>query len=850
MIKTMFLLFLLFLARGYAPGEEIQVELLLQEALYEEYSVGNIQKAMDIYNLVLKGDILEETRNNVRLRLGLCYEKLGETEAAQNLYYEILRSPSSLPEVLGLAQGRMKALEERRVLPTATASPSPTPEIKRIPEVSTESKAIVESKTTPTDGKIAPPADPKSKEGKKEQKEPLPEDKVGEILASHLYKVGKNLHQQGFLLGARENLKKSLSFQPKNKEVQAALEEVEALISEQEKKAKDEKNGKDNIEFLLTSKEKKANDFSSSLPTADEKHESGIFSEKNYDVTLLFNTWKIKDLPKESVWSNALLKLLRHFLSASEWVTPSYIKYQNQNFIINQTMENHARLTELWQKLGESTELTLAQVLLFSEQNFHFLEGKIAFTPQDAGVYYSFLESEIKTKLLSQWQQDAANFLIEDSTEIVIPLGIKIDWQSLVKIPLVQGYKEQSLHCKIYREGVSFVFHDLGNKLILQVLAKTIQKPIPIIPGENGPLQIPCFLNQQTEMEIALTEEKNLLIGGLLNPYPRHMSKENRPLLFAMVHLKKIPVGAFLQGGEETPVPKAQEEYIQSYDVEFLQKIEDSMSPGKSPLEFQKEERNPFILKYFRQALSLAQKKGSMEIFRNFLVVVGNADVHSFLKERLSTLRENKDTVCKTNLFLFSCDKPAFAKILKNWNLATKKGDALQLDSLALPEAKILVDLRSFSEVQFVYKFSSFWIGNTQQISLKNCRIQSFMENRKGLEDAPLQAKVADTAEGVMISLRPILTSAREGVLQVHTFLSKIESEKETTFSFSNGVQLPFSIPQVNIVRFQISLPLKEGQSHLVYGLPEGEAEKGKILFFLFFVEMMDTQKEATISGK
>ena len=104
---------------GPAQGAD-QAEVLLQAALHVELSEGDLERAIELYRDIVTTHT--GNRNVVAralLRMGRCYEKLGESEA-QEAYQRVLRDYPDQPEQVSAARTRLAALTQ----PAGTADPS------------------------------------------------------------------------------------------------------------------------------------------------------------------------------------------------------------------------------------------------------------------------------------------------------------------------------------------------------------------------------------------------------------------------------------------------------------------------------------------------------------------------------------------------------------------------------------------------------------------------------------------------------------------------------------------------------------------------------------------------------
>ena len=99
------------LATGATAQRADQAEVQLQAALHVELSEGDLERAIELYRGIV--DTYAGNRNLVAralLRMGQCYEKLGEPEA-QDIYQRVLREYADQAEPVAAVRARLAALE-------------------------------------------------------------------------------------------------------------------------------------------------------------------------------------------------------------------------------------------------------------------------------------------------------------------------------------------------------------------------------------------------------------------------------------------------------------------------------------------------------------------------------------------------------------------------------------------------------------------------------------------------------------------------------------------------------------------------------------------------------------------
>ena len=83
---------------------------LFERALYLEETKGDLERAIEVYNRVVKEFPDERvTAANAQLHIGICFEKLGKTEAI-NAYQQVLNIYAVQAKQVAAARARLVAL--------------------------------------------------------------------------------------------------------------------------------------------------------------------------------------------------------------------------------------------------------------------------------------------------------------------------------------------------------------------------------------------------------------------------------------------------------------------------------------------------------------------------------------------------------------------------------------------------------------------------------------------------------------------------------------------------------------------------------------------------------------------
>ncbi|HVE41895.1 MAG TPA: HEAT repeat domain-containing protein [Planctomycetota bacterium] len=101
---------LLALTVALLAGPQDDPAVLYREGLYEEIDQGNLEKAMDLYGRLLKGNAEASVKARAFYRRGACLEKMGKKTEAEQVYRDVQERFPEQAEILKLARGRLAAL--------------------------------------------------------------------------------------------------------------------------------------------------------------------------------------------------------------------------------------------------------------------------------------------------------------------------------------------------------------------------------------------------------------------------------------------------------------------------------------------------------------------------------------------------------------------------------------------------------------------------------------------------------------------------------------------------------------------------------------------------------------------
>jgi hypothetical protein len=100
---------LVALAALVLAGPQDDPSVLYREGLYEEIDQGNLEKAMDLYDRLLKGNADAALKARAFYRRGACLEKAGKKGAAEQVYRDLQERFPEQAEIVKLARGRLAA---------------------------------------------------------------------------------------------------------------------------------------------------------------------------------------------------------------------------------------------------------------------------------------------------------------------------------------------------------------------------------------------------------------------------------------------------------------------------------------------------------------------------------------------------------------------------------------------------------------------------------------------------------------------------------------------------------------------------------------------------------------------
>jgi tetratricopeptide (TPR) repeat protein len=101
---------LLALTVALLAGPQDDPSVLYREGLYEEIDQGNLEKALDLYGKLLKGNAEPGLKARAFYRRGACLEKTGKKAEAEQVYRDVQERFPEQAEIVKQARGRLAAL--------------------------------------------------------------------------------------------------------------------------------------------------------------------------------------------------------------------------------------------------------------------------------------------------------------------------------------------------------------------------------------------------------------------------------------------------------------------------------------------------------------------------------------------------------------------------------------------------------------------------------------------------------------------------------------------------------------------------------------------------------------------
>jgi HEAT repeat protein len=103
-------LMLMLVAAALLAGPQDDPSVLYREGLYEEIDQGNLEKALDLYGRLLKGNAEPGLKARAFYRRGACLEKTGKKAEAEQVYRDVQERFPEQAEIVKQARGRLAAL--------------------------------------------------------------------------------------------------------------------------------------------------------------------------------------------------------------------------------------------------------------------------------------------------------------------------------------------------------------------------------------------------------------------------------------------------------------------------------------------------------------------------------------------------------------------------------------------------------------------------------------------------------------------------------------------------------------------------------------------------------------------
>lgn len=807
-------------------------EILFEDALYQEEVVGNLDKAITLYQqLVQEPQISRDLHAQIKLRIALCYEKLGKLAEAEKLYNNLQSEYGDITGIARFANTQLRELTRGKQITQLKDQLQTLSEFS--PSLRTQLEEVIK--------KLQEKIQSLEKQHSVEQDKPSPvetesvakgeQQKISEVLSLHLYHVAQNLYQQGFFIGARENLKKALIFNAENVQANELLKKVDAMLVHSEMPLVIPKNAA--MPAQIESELQK-----STLPFSAEVKEKLEFIETGYELEPLTRRWNL-DLPKnqEPEWFGNLLRLIKSQIPSGSWLAAASMRYENGKCYVKQPPLVHEKLRSLWETLIQAKDICKIEISLIHlppSYHFYWRQTKQIFYPIDAGVSYTFLTPELRQKITETLTKNKSH-IRHVFPESFLFSGQKTICKYLQEIPMVRGYQGKMLNFHFYSQGIQLSCErDSKNPQVeMKIFVQGMEVPVEMLTTPQGPLEHPCLFEQQAMLQINTEQPKVVFIQGILSPYPdTEMGIQDK--LMALVTTELFSVGDFLRekgGSKFFPTIRSKDDSLRYYDVEPWQNIKDiNIEPGKS---LGDEERNAFILRLIEDEIKPIKLETPLKIVQNQLVIYGSPILHQKVESFLQTLKDNLNSLCCFSLYVLSIERHSFSQLLKGWQPMLKQDETLACYSLPFAKEELMKQLQALENIKFHHTLGPYILGNTQRAGFKDCHLRSWIEGFEHGEGWPVQSKLTNIAEGIILEARPVLLSEQKGTFDLSVSLYRNKGTRESIYTLSPQVNISLKLPEMEIHRGTLHIPFQTGCCYIISGFPCNESPTRDFILLL-----------------
>ncbi len=819
----------LFLAKDISA--QSQPEVLFEKALYQEEIFGNLEEAIAIYQDILKYPSLSErVEARVTLRLGLSYEKQGQLPEAIKCYTEVFSQFSQMPELASIAHNRLQENQRHSQINQLQA------QLKKL-EDSVELRAKYEAEIARlqkriselySDGALPPDDKELDREG----------DKIGNTLSDNLYKVGYNLYEKGHLRGAKESLKKAISFNPENLKATFLLKKVE-----------------DALEKL-----KITNVIDTRFP--EDKNAS---SEKMIEV--IDKEIKVQFYPLEDIFASlsedtpfaqeSFLELIKKQVFGRELVSENTLRMENSQLRVEERVGVHKKTQDVLEQIRENRKVGVLEVTLLSGSHpllqDYLKEQKLVFTQTEAGVFHSYIDLEKSQVLVDLAKKEKDVAIYSFSKETVVGQS-ELKLEKIFEIPLVRGYKEQNLKFTLYQEGIRFIFDFDPNRssVLANLFIKKINHPIEEIPTHDGLLQAPFFLQQSANISYDINTRKSLILLGLLNPLHSYQSifeKKTSPRLLALISARIFFLEDYLaqeaMKEKETLVENSQDYYNAYYSIQPWQKIQDIQNIALSNRFRNEETRTQFMLRLCQEYLPDLSEGVIIKIVSPHLAVYGPKKTHEQIQKLLEGLRSFQDHLQIFSCYLLSVPEGKLDELVSSWSIPfSKKGKELQVYTLETSKEDFWREVGKSKDISLEFILNPIVTSNTQSLEIVNYQTKTFAKEILKNEEGHLQSKLEYMPQGVAIKLRPVKISSEESFVEITSEIYQLQE----AFPKKEDQSL-FHMPHLIIQKGHTRIQQKENQIYIMASFQADERSPNKELVFIIIPENVVSLEQVPIKG-
>ncbi|HNZ66457.1 MAG TPA: hypothetical protein PKM32_03710, partial [Planctomycetota bacterium] len=152
------------------------------------------------------------------------------------------------------------------------------------------------------------------------------------------------------------------------------------------------------------------------------------------------------------------------------------------------------------------------------------------------------------------------------------------------------------------------------------------------------------------------------------------------------------------------------------------------------------------------------------------------------------------------------------------------------------PMTLYLTALELFSHWKLEYTIENIYVGNTQQITYKNCNIKTYIENILWQDNKQsIQASVLEIPQGLNLELRTVLLGD-EGEISMNSALYLMKGESIISSHLSTTKKISWSFPVLEILRANLHWKFQKNYFYIISGL---ESDDKTQFYFVILPEII-----------